>query len=215
MTAIKELEDYGLIRVIPRTNAGGGHSSNAYEFLWHSVYENEIKGGAVSALPNKNGTTPGAVSAPLIIGLRESGLRESNNSAAVAAQPSSSEIPATQKTTTTKKQTIPQDKIRTAVLGFKIAMGIPADDKGWDAENFGEVSVYAKKMLIYFALNENRVLKCIEDIVKDFSANGLTWRPAAVCRWKEDWQAQVVTGKYRGVGKAVNVGQQGGDNSER
>jgi hypothetical protein len=38
MRAVRELEDFGLIRSIRRTREDGGFSSNTYEFLWHGVF---------------------------------------------------------------------------------------------------------------------------------------------------------------------------------
>ena len=141
--------------------------------------------------------------APLICSLRESGVRESKDSEAEASPP------------------ILEDKHRSmtplqkVVMGFKIASGIPADDKAWDKTDFAKTSGYAKELLIYFNQNVDIALHCIEDIATHMNKNGLSWSPAAICRWKADWQAQVVVGKYMGIGKAALIVNRGGEDNGR
>lgn len=36
--AVRELEDFGLIRAVPRRKGDGGLSSNSYVFLWHGIF---------------------------------------------------------------------------------------------------------------------------------------------------------------------------------
>ena len=39
--AVKELENFGLIRAIGRSRSDGGSTSNIYVFLWHGIFSGE------------------------------------------------------------------------------------------------------------------------------------------------------------------------------
>lgn len=60
--AVRELEDFGLIRAVPRQKGDGSLSSNGYVFLWHSIFTDDdsqplgAKNGAGGSVTND--TTP-------------------------------------------------------------------------------------------------------------------------------------------------------------
>lgn len=113
-----------------------------------------------------------------------------------------------------RPRTPAQQRLDDVVLGFKIAQGIPEEDKEWDKTDYKKTAPYAKEMLIYFNDDVVRCLNCIEDIAKYFIKEKLTWSPTAICRHKADWQAQKTgSGKYLGIGRAVEVVQKGSENN--
>jgi hypothetical protein len=59
--AVRELEDFGLIRAVPRHKGDGSLTSNGYVFLWHRIFTDGspppgVKNGAMGSVTN--GTTP-------------------------------------------------------------------------------------------------------------------------------------------------------------
>jgi hypothetical protein len=105
-----------------------------------------------------------------------------------------------------KKDKVPLEKLRTVMLAFKISSGAAADDKNWDKTEFRKWSGYGKEMLIYFALDDTRAVKCIEEMVQHFLKEKLSWTPAAVARWKADWNVQNKKfGRYLGFGRGAEA----------
>jgi len=74
------------------------------------------------------------------------------------------------------------------VLGFKLKMGNPKEDREWDKVYFPRFSKPARELLALFRGDVGHCLDCIEKIVDKLERDKLTWTPETIVKHAANWQ---------------------------
>jgi hypothetical protein len=78
--------------------------------------------------------------------------------------------------------------LQKTVLGFKVRMGVAADDRGWDALYFPRFSKPAKELLTLFDGDVGRALDCIEAVADALDRQKLGWTPETIVKHAGSWK---------------------------
>ncbi|TXH40873.1 MAG: hypothetical protein E6Q97_38870 [Desulfurellales bacterium] len=78
--------------------------------------------------------------------------------------------------------------VQKVVLGFKGALGVPENDKGWDEVYFPRYSRPARELVKLFDGNLGRIGDCIDHVSGALERRGLSWTPETIVKHAGDWK---------------------------
>ena len=214
--ALTELETYKLIKRIPRLDDKGDKTSNSYVFLVHKIYgEGWCQ---IDTTQCQNGTTGDAKMAHYSI--RESDVKKDtplqSDEPDCNAQPIKPKDPIQTQAKQPRPRSPQQQLMDNVIMGFIITAGVPSTDKEQLDKclksEYAKHAPYAKELLGFFNNNLDKCLRCTEAVATTLQSERLSWSPAAICRWKVDWNIQINKfGLYKGLGKGSDAVNKGGD----
>lgn len=85
-------------------------------------------------------------------------------------------------------QYVPKTPIQKIVTAFKLAIGIPKEDKSWDKIYYPKYSKPAKEILELFGGDIGTAINCIESITNHLNKNNLSWTPHTIVKHAGNWK---------------------------